>query len=64
MEKLANTFWKDHHAKGNGAIDWIVLTAGATFLSFGIAASLFSNYNQEMATDELPADGPALVQTL
>lgn len=62
MEKFANTFWKERNA--NGTIDWIVLTAGATFLSFGIAASMFSNYAQEVATDELPAQGPALVQTL
>jgi len=62
MEKFANTFWKERTS--SGAIDWIVLTAGATFLSFGIAASMFSNYAQNVAADELPAEHPVLVQTL
>jgi hypothetical protein len=50
MERLAQKLWANADTRSKGAVDWIVLTTGATFLAVGILAS-FIGASADFARD-------------
>ncbi|MGB1264576.1 MAG: hypothetical protein ACPG6L_02515 [Nereida ignava] len=63
MERLAQKLWANADTRSKGAVDWIVLTTGATFLAVGILASLIGA-STDFARDTVIETDPSFTQPI